>query len=55
MGNPKSLTSWMKFVGIVILIDGVLSAIGGLFAFVIRAVPEVLFLEEEQWKQILRL
>jgi hypothetical protein len=38
----KQLSSWMGFVGIMTIIAGAISAIGGLFAFVIGAIPGVI-------------
>ena len=37
-----SLVGWMKFVGIITMISGILSAIGGVFFFIIGAAPGVL-------------
>lgn len=38
----NQLSSWMGFVGIMTIIAGAISAIGGLFAFVIGAIPGVI-------------
>ena len=38
----RELGGWMGFVGVVTIIGGVISAIGGLFAFVIGAIPGIM-------------
>jgi hypothetical protein len=38
----KQLSAWMGFVGIMTIIGGALSALAGLFAFVIGAIPGVI-------------
>ncbi len=38
----KQMSSWMGFVGIILIIMGALQAIGGVFALVIGAIPGIL-------------
>lgn len=38
----QQLSSWMGFVGIITIIGGALSALAGVFAFVIGAVPGII-------------
>jgi membrane protein YqaA with SNARE-associated domain len=38
----KQLSTWMGFVGIITIIGGVFSALAGLFAFVIGAIPGII-------------
>ncbi len=38
----QQLSAWMGFVGIITIIGGVLSALAGVFAFVIGAIPGII-------------
>ncbi len=40
----QQLSSWLGFVGIITIIGGVISAISGLFAFVVGAIPGIITL-----------
>lgn len=40
----KRISSWGKFVGILMIIVGVLTAISGLFAFIVGAIPGVIMI-----------
>jgi len=38
----QQLSAWMGFVGIITIIGGVLSALAGVFAFVVGAIPGII-------------
>lgn len=40
--NLREMSTWAGFLGIIMIISGVLSAIGGLFMFVVGAIPGII-------------